>query len=206
MIEQHGYISNKTFQTNVSELALDMEKLEQFYEGNKDHHFWFQRVLIGPTMKYMIVEETSGILWWKKTKKKCYFLDSNCNALEPKLISSMAEFLCEKLPAGVYVDIVTNTHYMRMFNNKVYLNYDYYVTKMGSVLFGEFAPDSVINYCDKYGLNKPDFEEGEFMFLSLGEIFKTFDAFVKYVLECQDMNYELVLCLAKEERDNDENN
>lgn len=205
MIERHNYVMNKTYQTNVSELYLN-NKLETFYENNKDKHFWFQRALIGPTMKFMIVEETRGHLWWKHKEKKCYFLESNCNALEPRLITTMSDFLCQHLPVGMYVDIVTNTMYYRFIDDKVYLTYDYYVTKMGTVSDGEMAPDKMIENCNVAKLNGPQFEDGEFVFLSLGKIFKTYESFVKYVLECKEMKYELILCLAQEERDNDENN
>ena len=57
----------------------------------------------------------------------------------------------------------------------------------------------LIDICGKAKLRAPDFEVGEYMFLSLGEMFKSFGSFKKYVRECDKDHYELIAFRATEE-------
>lgn len=196
-MENSMYTDNNTNVSILRKLPCDGYTLKDFYNDSKDKHFWFVKTEIGPYMRFMHSAYTTGKWWWKHYVDECKCTLNDSNIYDSKMLSTFENFFLSRLPKNVYVDIVATPHYTRtvpgIFHGAFTIcSYDYNVVAMGDDE-GLYPMDKLMDKCKEFGLNPPYYEEGEFVFLPLGEIFKSFEKFDQYVKECEDLNYELNL-------------
>lgn len=195
---------------NVINLSvLDEAALSEFFTNNVNKHFWFQRTDIGLELKYVTVLEQAGHLWWKKFERKAKLANfTPPEGDEYNVCSDIANqfgHLIEKhLPSGYEITIMATLKFIRIdspvkgtYRQPVY---DYNVVNVVEKNSNrQLSMEEIIDICGKAKLRAPDFEVGEYMFLSLGEMFKSFGSFKKYVRECDKDHYELIAFRATEE-------
>lgn len=195
---------------NVINLSvLDEAALSEFFTNNVNKHFWFQRTDIGIELKYVTVSEQTGHLWWKKVRRAAKLAnftppegdDYNvCSDIAKKF----GHLIEEHLPSGYEITIMATLKFIRIdcpykgtYRQPVY---DYNVVNVVDRNSNrQLSMEEIIDFCGKTKLRAPDFEVGEYMFLSLGEMFKSFESFKKYVRECDKDHYELIAFRATEE-------
>lgn len=195
---------------NVINLSvMDEAALSEFYSNNLNKHFWFQRADIGLELKYCTILEQTGHLWWKKfirTAKLTNFTPPEGD--EYNVCSDIAKqfghLIEEHLPSGYEITIMATLKFIRLDNpaKGTYRQpvYDYNVINVVDKDSNrQLSMEEIIDICGKTKLRAPDFEVGEYMFLSLGEMFKSFESFKKYVRDCDKDNYELIAFRATEE-------
>ena len=110
----------------------------------------------------------------------------------------------EHLPIGYEITIMATLKFIRIdcpykgtYRQPVY---DYNVVNVVDRNSNrQLSMEEIIDICGKTKLRAPDFEVGEYMFLSLGEMFKSFESFKKYVRECDKDHYELIAFRATQE-------
>lgn len=195
---------------NVINLSiLDEAALSEFFTNNVNKHFWFQRTDIGLELKYNTVLEQTGHLWWKKVRRAAKLAnftppegdDYNvCSDIAKKF----GHLIEEHLPSGYEITIMATLKFIRIdcpykgtYRQPVY---DYNVVNVVDRNSNrQLSMEEIIDICGKTKLRAPDFEVGEYMFLSLGEMFKSFESFKKYVRECDNDHYELIAFRATQE-------
>ena len=195
---------------NVINLSiLDEAALSEFFTNNVNKHFWFQRTDIGLELKYNTVLEQTGHLWWKKFRRAAKL----ANFTPPEgddynvcsdIAKQFGHLIEEHLPSGYEITIMATLKFIRIDNpyKGTYRQpvYDYNVVNVVDRNSNrQLSMEEIIDICGKAKLRAPDFEVGEYMFLSLGEMFKSFGSFKKYVRECDKDHYELIAFRATEE-------
>jgi len=190
---------------NVVNLSvLDEAALSEFYSSNLNKHFWFQRTDIGLELKYCTVLEQTGHLWWKKTKRVARLAnftpqDGDDYNVCSDIAKQFGHLIEKHLPSDYVITIMATLKFIRIETHRQPV-YDYNVVNVVEKNSNrQLSMEEIIDICGKAKLRAPDFEVGEYMFLSLGEMFKSFESFKKYVRECDKDNYELIAFRATEE-------
>lgn len=195
---------------NVINLSiLDEAALSEFFTNNVNKHFWFQRTDIGLELKYNTVLEQTGHLWWKKVRRAAKLAnftppEGNDYNVCSDIAKKIRHLIEEHLPSGYEITIMATLKFIRIecpYTGIYRLPlYDYNVVNVVDRNSNrQLSMEEIIDICGKTKLRAPDFEVGEYMFLSLGEMFKSFASFKKYVRECDKDHYELIVFRATEE-------